>query len=175
MAISQSDTTQITAQATNELFQAYKGLGTDEKLALLYYVYEEMGDSVTPAAPNAADPSLSENLITDMYELSHEDQLDAMRSIVEGKETTLSRLYGGLRSKNQLLAWYAWATEMGNRVVDIPEEYKATEATKKLLGQIKQTDFQEQISFLKEVASQMGYSEVRPPQSQAETGKTDSL
>lgn len=44
---------------TQNIVQAINGLGTDEKLALLYFVYEKMGDSVTPAAPAAADPTIS--------------------------------------------------------------------------------------------------------------------
>lgn len=175
MAQSQSDTTQISVQSTDELFQAYDSLGTDDKLALLYYAYEAMGDSITPAAPNAADPDLSGNLITDLYELSHDEQLEAMRSIVNRADSRLSRLYGGLASKNQLLVWYVWAKEMGDRVVDIPSDYTASETTKQVLSQIKKADFESQISFLKEAASQMGYSEISAPPSQSETGKTSSL
>lgn len=166
---------QISVQSTEELFQAYDNLGTDEKLALLYYIYEKMGDSVTPAAPNAAEPDLAGNIITDLYGLSHEDQLNAMREIVDGADTQISRLYGGLADKNQLFIWYAWAEEMGNRVVDMPQGYQATETIKQILSQIERIDFQAQISFLKAAASAMGYSEISRPPSQAETGKTSSL
>ena len=45
--------------------------------------------------------------------LSETDQLDAMRSIVKGEDTLLSRQYGGLSANNQLLVWYGWAREIG--------------------------------------------------------------
>jgi hypothetical protein len=147
----------------------------DDKLALLYYVYEAMGDSVTPAAPNAADQELSQSVAEELVKLSETEQLDAMRSIVKGEDTPMSRQYGGLSANNQLLVWYGWAQEMGNTVVGLPSGYEASTAVHQALDKIKDLDFQEQISLLREAATQMGYSEVGSPPSQAETGKTDSL
>lgn len=175
MAPSQNRTTEITAQGTEKLYQSYNALGVDEKLAFLYYVYEAMGSSITPAAPNAADIGLSETLIQELYNLSESDQLDAMRSIVKGEKTPISQSYGGLSANNQLLVWYVWAEEMGNRVVDMPQDYEASNAIQQLLNQVKSLGFEEQISLLREAATHMGYSEIGAPPSQAETGKTDSL
>jgi hypothetical protein len=167
--------TQITADATQEVFRSYADLSVDDKLALLYYVYEAMGDSVTPAAPNAADQELSQAVAEELVKLSETQQLDAMRSVVKGEDSPVSRQYGGLSANNQLLVWYGWAREMGNTVVDLPSDYEASAGVKQALEKIKGLDFQEQISLLREAATQMGYSEVGRPPSQAETGKTSSL
>jgi hypothetical protein len=175
MAHSQTTTTEITAQSTKELFQAYDALSVDEKLALLYYVYEAMGESVTPAAPNAADIDLSQSVAGELVNRSESEQLEAMRSIVKGEDTAISRRYGGLTANNQLLVWYGWAQAMGNTVVDMPADYKAPAAINRVLEKIKGLDFQEQISLLREASTRMGYSEIGAPPSQAETGKTDSL
>lgn len=175
MVASESGTTQITSQSTEELFKRYNALNVDDKLALLYYVYEDMGDSVTPAAPGAADPSLAQPLAEELFALSKEDQLQAMRNIVEGKDTPLSKRYGGLNPNNQLLVWYIWAEAMGDRVIDLPNDYSASAAVKTMLNLLEGVDFQEQITLLREAATQMGYSEIGAPPSQSETGKTDSL
>jgi len=168
-------TTQITAKSTEEVFRVYDALSVDDKLALLYYIYEAMGDSVTPAAPNAADQNLSQSVAKELVKLSETDQLDAMRNIVKGEDTPISRQYGGLSVNNQLLVWYGWAKEMGNTVVDLPTGYEASTAVSQALNKITDLDFQEQISLLREAATRMGYSEITRPPSQAETGKTDSL
>jgi hypothetical protein len=168
-------TTQITADSTKEVFGVYDALSVDDKLALLYYVYEAMGDSVTPAAPDAADQQLSQSVAEELVKLSETKQLDAMRSIVKGEDTPMSRQYGGLSANNQLLVWYGWAQEMGNTVVDLPSGYEASTAVNQALEKIKGLDFQEQISLLREAATQMGYSEIGRPPSQTQTGKTDSL
>ena len=175
MAASTISTTQITNQSTQQLFERYNALSVDDKLALLYYVYEDMGDSITPAAPSAADPDLARPLAEELFALSKDDQLEAMRAIVARKDTPLSKRYGGLSPNNQLLVWYVWAEAMGDRVVDLPKGYKASADVKTMLSLIEGIEFQEQITLLREAATQMGYSQVSNPPSQAETGKTNSL
>lgn len=175
MAPLKSEYDQIQSSSTQDLFKTYSNLSTDDKLALLYYVYEKMGDSITPAAPEATDLNLVEPLAESLYAQSHEEQLNTMRSIVERADTPASRTYGGLTPNNQLLTWYVWAEEMGRRVVDMPNGYEATDAVKQVLKKIEGLEFQEQISLLREAASQMGYSEVGAVPTQAETGVTSSL
>jgi hypothetical protein len=162
-------------QETQRVVDAFRALDTDEKLALLYYAYTKMGDSITPAAPSAAEPNLAPTLLGDYLDLPDDEQLQIMRDIVNRKDTPCSRAYGGLTENNQLLVWYAWAKEMGNVVVDMPADYEASQATQDVLGQIERLEFQEQISMLRVVAGGMGYSEVKDIPTQAETGKTPSL
>ena len=160
---------------SKEVVQAFEALGTDEKLALLYYVYTKMGDSITPAAPTAANPEVAPRLLGEFYDLSDDDQLAAMRSIVNREDTELSRAYGALTENNQLVVWYAWAVAMGDTVVDLPKDYQPTKAVNDVLPQIEALDFEGQISALREIAGNMGYSDVKPIPTQSETGKTASL
>ncbi|MEQ8975654.1 MAG: orange carotenoid protein N-terminal domain-containing protein [Coleofasciculus sp. C1-SOL-03] len=163
------------SEETKNITQAFEGLGTDDKLALLYYIYEKMGDSITPAAPTAADAEISPQLLRDFYNLSDDQQLTAMREIVNCQDTQVSRAYGALSENNQLLVWYAWAQGMGDTVVDMPLDYKAQSEVNSILSQIENLDFEGQISLLRQVAGDMGYSIVEPVPSQEETGKTPSL
>ncbi|NEQ27124.1 MAG: orange carotenoid protein, partial [Microcoleus sp. SIO2G3] len=55
---------------TKKAVEAFKKLGTDDKLALFYLIYTKMGDSVTPAAPSATDPELTPKLMGEFFELS---------------------------------------------------------------------------------------------------------
>lgn len=162
-------------EPTRKAIDAFEKLGTDEKLALLYYVYEKMGDSITPAAPAATDPELAPLLMGDYYNLSPEDQLNIMRDIVNKVDSDYSRAYGALKENNQLMVWFAWAQGMGDTVVGMPGDYQASQPIKDALGGIEGLDFEEQISLLREIASTMGYSEIKPIPSQAEVGKTASL
>ncbi|MCX7595701.1 MAG: orange carotenoid protein [Fischerella sp.] len=166
---------QALSQDTQKLVEAFNKLDTDAKLAWLYFVYEKMGDSITPAAPTAAEPELAPRLLRDYYELSDEQQLQIMREIVNCEDTEYSRAYGSIKENNQLFVWYAWAEAMGNQVVDMPGNYKPSDAINNLLSQIEKQDFEEQISVLRTITGQMGYSNVKPIETQAETGKTSSL
>lgn len=166
---------EVLTQQTRTIFESYGKLSGDEKLALLYYLYEAMGESITPAAPTAADPNLAPVLLGDFYNLSHENQLAVMRQIANGEDSEYSRAYGALTPNNQLMVWFAWAQSMGESVVDLPGDYQPAQGVTGLLDQLKGLDFQEQISVLREIAASMGHSNVQPIPSQAETGKTASL
>jgi|SRR4028119_34112 hypothetical protein len=163
------------SEDSKKVLEAFEALGTDEKLALFYYVYKKMGDSITPAAPTAANPELAPRLLGEFYELSDDDQLAVMRAIVNREDTDLSRAYGALTVNNQLAVWYAWAIGMGDTVVDLPEGYEATQAINDALSQIEGLEFEGQISMLREFVTNMGYSDVKPIATQDETGKTASL
>ena len=162
-------------EGTLKALEGFNKLGVDEKLALFYLVYKKMGDSVTPAAPAATEPELAPSLMNDYYELSDDAQLQVMRDIVNRADTEYSRAYGALKENNQLMVWFAWAQSMGDRVVGMPSDYAPTDAISNGLKQIEGLEFEEQISLFREIASGMGYSDVQPIASQAETGKTASL
>jgi hypothetical protein len=166
---------QVLTGNAQQIVQNFSTLSTDDKLALLYYIYEKMGDSITPAAPTAAQPEIAPILLGDFYNLSDEQQLNVMRAIVNREDTEYSRAYGALTANNQLVVWYAWAQGMGDTVVDIPENYQASEAINNLLGQIEGLEFQDQISIFRQIAEGMGYTEVVQKTTRAETGVTPSL
>lgn len=167
--------TQPLSEAGRKIVQTFASLGVDEKLALLYYIYTKMGGSITPAEPDAADPDLAPVLLGDFYNLSNDEQLNVMRDIVDHKDTDYSHAYGALKENNQLMVWFAWAQAMGDTVVDLPSGYQASAAVSQALSQIESLDFEEQMSVLREVAGNMGYTSVKPAQTQVETGKTSSL
>ncbi|ACC83462.1 MULTISPECIES: orange carotenoid protein N-terminal domain-containing protein [Nostoc] len=166
---------QAQSNETQKLVDAFNNLDTDAKLAWFYLVYKKMGDSITPAVPAAAEPELSPLLLGDFFELSDEQQLDIMRDIVNRKDTEYSRAYGAIKENNQLLVWYAWAVAMGNQVVDLPGSYEPSKAINDLVSQIEKLDFDEQISVFRTIAGEVGYTDVKPIATQAETGKTSSL
>ncbi|GAX35504.1 orange carotenoid protein N-terminal domain-containing protein [Nodularia sp. NIES-3585] len=172
---SNKNVSQALNNETIKVVEGFNALDTDAKLAWFYFVYKKMGKSITPAAPEAAEPELSPMLLGDYFQLSPEQQLTIMRDIVEGKDTDYSRAYGAIKENNQLLVWYAWAAAMGNQVVGMPNNYQGTDAIKNLLSQTEKLDFEGQISVFRTIAGQMGYSDVQPIETQAQTGKTPSL
>ncbi|MDF5706143.1 MAG: orange carotenoid protein N-terminal domain-containing protein [Nostoc sp. S4] len=169
------NTAQAQSNETQKVVDEFNALDTDAKLAWFYLVYKKMGDSVTPAAPAATDPELAPLLLGKYYDLSDEEQLNIMRDIVNRKDTEYSRAYGAIKENNQLLVWYAWAVAMGDKVVDLPATYKPSQAINDLLSQIEGLEFEEQISIFRTIADEMGYTDVKPIETQAQTGKTPSL
>lgn len=166
---------QALSETSRKVVDAFEALNTNDKLAWFYYVYKKMGDSVTPAAPTATDPELTPLLMGNYFELDDDKQLAIMRQIVNREDTEYSRAYGILKENNQLMVWYAWAQGMGDTVIGMPADYKASKPISDLMDQIEGLDFQEQISIFRTIVSDMGYTDIKPIPTQAETGKTASL
>ncbi|MFN6516842.1 MAG: orange carotenoid protein N-terminal domain-containing protein [Nostoc sp. CreGUA01] len=166
---------QAQSNETQNLVDAFNALDTDAKLAWFYLVYKKMGDSITPAAPAATDPELAPKLLGEYFDLSDDEQLAIMRDIVNRKDTEYSRAYGAIKENNQLLVWYAWAAAMGDKVVGLPATYQPSKAINDLVSEIEGLDFDEQISVFRTIAGEMGYTDVKPIETQAQTGKTPSL
>ena len=171
----EKNSSQALTNETQNVVKAFNSLDTDAKLAWFYLVYEEMGESITPAAPAAAEPELAPLLLNNFLELSDEEQLNVMRDIVNRKDTEYSLAYGALKENNQLLVWYVWAVAMGDSVVDFPDNYETNNAIDDLMSQIEGLEFEEQMSVFRTIAGEMGYSDVKPIETQAQTGKTPSL
>ncbi|AUT01452.1 Orange carotenoid protein [Nostoc sp. CENA543] len=139
--------------------QAWRQLDTDEQLALFWFIYTEMGESVTPAAPNAstASPEIAEGLFNQVLELSHEEQLQLQRDLINRVDNRLSRQYGSLSDTTKLLFWYRLAQGMDdNTIVPMPGDYELSDEAEELLDGIKTLSFEKQITLFRDYVSPMG-------------------
>ncbi len=71
---------------------------------MLWYVYTEMGRSITPAAPVAARLQLAEAILNQIKQMPHTQQLEVMRDLAANRNTQISRSYG-IWSANTKLAF----------------------------------------------------------------------
>lgn len=147
----------MATQNIDRFLSAYQNLSTDEKLALLWYVYTKMGSSITPAAPGAASDEIADNLFKQVKELSFEEQLNVQREILEGKDTLISREYGSLSQNTKLYFWYRLAEGMeAGTIVPVPDDYQPTGAVTQLLSEIESMEFNQQITFLRDAVVDAG-------------------
>ena len=88
--------TQTNDPKVSEIVQSIQKLDVDEQLALFYFIYKEMGDSITPAAPGAStvSPAVADGLFNQVKELSHEEQLQLQRDLINKADTVYTREYG---------------------------------------------------------------------------------
>ena len=136
---------------------SYSNLSTDQKLALLWYVYTKMGTSVTPAAPGAAADEIAQGLFDQVKELSFEEQLEVQRNIIENKDNLISREYGSLSENTKLYFWYRLAQGMeAGTIVPMPDNYEPSGSVTELLSQIESMEFEQQITFLRDAVIKGG-------------------
>lgn len=142
-----------------DLVQAFQKLDADQQLAWFWFVYKEMGNSITPAAPGAStvSPTIAEALFNQVKEKSHDEQLQIQRDLVTRKNSLISREYGAMGDTTKLLFWYLLAQGMDNQtIVPMPPNYQLSEPAKQLLERVKGLDFNEQITFFRDIVAPMG-------------------
>lgn len=148
-----------TTDTKPNLISIFKTLSTDQQLALLWFIYKEVGKSITPAAPGAstAGPAIAEGLFKQVQEMSHEEQLQAQRDLVECKNTLISREYGALSDTTRLLFWYLLAQGMDrSEIIPMPENYTLEAQATECLQQLQQLSHSEQIKVLRDFVADMG-------------------
>ncbi|MGB3312274.1 MAG: orange carotenoid protein N-terminal domain-containing protein [Nodosilinea sp.] len=142
----------------NQAITIFQRLDVDEQLALLWFVYEQMGDAITPAAPGSASPDIATGLYDQVKAQEQQQQLDTMRAIARGDQSNqISREYGSLGSNTKLAFWYFLAQGMtSGEIIPMPDDYKLTNQGQDLLAALETMDFEEQITVLRNAADGMG-------------------
>ena len=149
----------ISKEPHPELVSAFKFLSTDQQLAVFWFIYKEVGKSITPAAPGAstASPAVAEGLFNQVKELSHEEQLQIQRDLIERTNCLICREYGALSDTTKLLFWYLLAQGMDITVIiPMPENYTLESSATQCMQQLQQLEFSEQITVLRSWVSGMG-------------------
>lgn len=151
--------TQSSDQTINQHVQAIQKLDVDEQLALFYFIYKEMGDSITPAAPGASTASadIAEGLFNQIKEKSQEEQLQFQRDLINKGDTEYTRMYGSMSDTTKLLFWYRLAQGMDNNtIIPMPPNYEISSQSQEILNQIKGIDFEQQITLFRDYVGPMG-------------------
>ncbi|MBE9051079.1 orange carotenoid protein [Nostocales cyanobacterium LEGE 11386] len=140
--------------STKAVFQS---LSVDDQLAVLWYAYTEMGRSITPAATGAARLQIAAGLLNQIKQMSHAEQLNVMRDLAAKRNTQISRSYGILSNNTKLAFWYELSELMVKGfIVPMPAGYQLSRDGIQVLEAIKQLDFGQQITVLRQVVAEMG-------------------
>ncbi|MBH8552960.1 Orange carotenoid protein [Nostocaceae cyanobacterium CENA357] len=151
--------TQTNDPAIRESVQSWQNLDVDQQLALFWFIYEEVGNSITPAAPNAStvSPEIAEGLFNQVKELTHEEQLQIQRDLINKVDTQISREYGSLSDTTKLLFWYRLAQGMENStIIPMPSDYQLSSEAETLFNNIKALPFDKQLNLFRDYVSPMG-------------------
>jgi hypothetical protein len=140
-------------------------LNVDDQLAYLWYAYTEMGKTITPAAPGAARLQLAEGLLTQIKQMSREEQTKVMRDLASRADTPISRSYGFFSVNTKLAFWYELGELMKQGIITpIPVGYQMSPGVKVVLEATQKLDQGQQITVLRNTVVDMGFdtSELGP-------------
>jgi hypothetical protein len=156
--------TQTSDPTIREHVQKWQNLDVDQQLGLFWFIYTEMGNSITPAAPGAStvSPEIAEGLYNQVLALSPEQQLQIQRDLITKKDTQISRQYGSLGDTTKLLFWYRLSQGMDEaRIIPVPADFQLSSEASRLLDRIKELAFEQQITLFRDYVSPMG-AEAKP-------------
>ncbi|MBW4664350.1 MAG: Orange carotenoid protein [Chroococcus sp. CMT-3BRIN-NPC107] len=139
--------------------QSFQSLEVDDQLALFYFIYKEMGNSITPAAPGAstAGTDIAEGLFNQVKEKSHEEQLQLQRDLINNADNEYTRMYGSMSETTKLLFWYRLSQGMDDgTIIPMPSGYKISSQAEELFEKIKGMEFQQQITLFRDYVGPMG-------------------
>jgi hypothetical protein len=162
--------TTTNVDTTSDLASSFSSFSTDQQLALLWFIYKETGKSITPAAPGAstAAPAIAEGLFSQVLALTHEEQLQVQRDLVEHKNSLISREYGALSDTTRLLFWYLLAQGMDRtEIIPMPGDYSLEPEASEWLQQLQPIDQGEQITVLRNIVANMGVDPNSSPHDEA--------
>ncbi len=144
--------------AVPQAVEAIQSLSIDDQLGLLWFLYENMGGLVTPAAPDATlRIKIAGGLIYEVTNLPEKEQLQFMRDLVAGVNNSLTRAYGMLSSNNKLAFWYQLAEWMrSGEVIPTPEGYQLSAPATAVLNKVVALEFNQQIAVLRLIVGKMG-------------------
>ena len=151
--------TYTTSNTESALLSAFQSLDVDQQLAAFYFLYKEMGNTVTPAAPGAStvSPEIAESLFNQVKALSHDEQLQIQRDLLTGKNSLIAREYGAFSDTTKLLFWYQLAQGMdSSTIVPMPSDYELSGAAKQVVEQVKALEFEKQITLFRNIVSPLG-------------------
>ena len=151
--------TYTTTSSQTPLLQAFQKLDVDQQLALFWYIYTEMGESITPAAPGASTVSepVARSLFEQVKAMSREEQLQIQRDLIMRKNSLIAREYGAMSDTTKLLFWYLLSQGMSeNTIVPVPAGYELNSDAQNLFQHIKKLDFGQQITLFRDYVAPMG-------------------
>lgn len=152
--------TYLTLDEVKQPLEQFEQFDADTQLALLWYGYLDIKDSLTPN-PDHKTEGMGRAIFDQIKALSKEDQLQAQRDIANRVDNPISREYGALSPSAKLEVWLllAQAMEAGD-VINVPDDYQLPDHTGDFVSQIKALDFEQRVNFTRNAVAKMGLATV---------------
>lgn len=148
----------LTADTVPATIARFKQLSAEDQLALIWFAYLEMGKTITIAAPGAANMQFAETTLSQIKQMSFQEQSQVMCDLTNRADTPICRTYGTWSVNIKLGFWYRLGEWMEQGfVAPIPEGYQLSANANVVLQVIRGLDAGQQITVLRNNVVDMGY------------------
>ena len=83
----------LSADVVPAITARFRLLNAEDQLALIWYAYLEMGNTITVAAPGAARMQFAEPVLNQIKAMSFSEQSQVMCDLANRADTTVGRTY----------------------------------------------------------------------------------
>lgn len=148
----------MSADAVPATIARFNQLSAEDRLALIWFAYLEMGKTITVAAPGAASMQFAEPTLNEIKKMSFQEQSQVMCDLANSADTPICRTYATWSPNIKLGFWYQLGELMEKGVVaPIPEGYQLSANAKAVLSTIQQLESGQQITVLRNCVVNMGF------------------
>jgi hypothetical protein len=148
----------LSADAVPATIARFKQLNAEDQLALIWFAYLEMGQSITIAAPGAASMVLAEGTLSEIKNMPGRQQTQVMCDLANNADTPICRVYATWTANIKLGFWYRLGELMEQGLVaPIPEGYQLSANASAVLQAIRELEAGQQITVLRNSVVDMGF------------------
>lgn len=149
--------TYLVTDQVKQPLSTFRSFEADAQLALLWFLYLDIKEHLTPAPPHSVE-EVGSAIFDQIKALSPEEQLQAQRDIANGADTTISRGYQVLSSPAKLDVWLLLAQGIENgTIIAVPSDYTLPQSAQMWLENVrKELDFEQYINLIRNAVDGMG-------------------
>lgn len=148
----------LSAEAVPALTARYNLLSAEDQLALIWYAYLEMGQTITIAAPGAARMQFAEPVLNQIKAMNFTEQSQVMCDLANRVDTEISRTYAYWSVNIKLGFWYKLGEWMDEGIVaPIPQGYQLSANAASVLASLRGLEPGQQITVLRNFVVDMGF------------------
>ena len=148
----------MTAGVVPAITARFRLLSAEDQLALIWYAYLEMGNTITVAAPGAARMQFAEPVLNQIKAMDFAQQSQVMCDLANHSDTPICRTYAVWSVNIKLGFWYQLGEWMAaGLVAPIPEGYQLSPNAAAVLNSVKGVEQGQQITLLRNFVVDMGF------------------
>jgi hypothetical protein len=153
----------LAANIVPTTIESFNQLGVEDQLALIWFIYTEMGKTITVAAPGAANMILAQGILEQIKQMPPMAQTQVMCDLANRADTPICRSYASFSMNIKLGFWYQLGEWMAQGLVaPIPEGYKLSTKAAEVLQAVRDADSGQQITILRNMVLDMGFDPNAP-------------
>jgi hypothetical protein len=148
----------LSADAVPATIARFNQLSAEDRLALIWFAYLEMGKTITIAAPGAANMQFAEATMNQIRQMNFREQSQVMCDLANRADTPICRTYATWSANIKLGFWYQLGQWMEQGIVaPIPEGYQLSANAAAVLQAIRNLESGQQITVLRNCVVDMGF------------------